>query len=83
MRPEWFDASLAAIPFDEMWADDRHWWPLLLRGDAPLFRGLFAFSNTHELGWWRLEEVRRLPGGGALEMAERAGGSSSGGAAAG
>ncbi|MFN2475551.1 MAG: 8-oxo-dGTP diphosphatase [Chthoniobacterales bacterium] len=32
-----------AIPYNEMWADDRYWLPLLLRGD--LFRGTFEFDG--------------------------------------
>ncbi|KAI8477385.1 MAG: NUDIX hydrolase domain-like protein [Monoraphidium minutum] len=63
MRPEWFDASMAAIPFDQMWADDRYWWPLLLRADEPSFQGLFGFTATHTLAWWRLREA---PAGAAL-----------------
>jgi hypothetical protein len=41
MRPRWFDA--AEIPFDEMWADDRHWFPLFLAGRR--FRGEFLFRD--------------------------------------
>ena len=32
-----------AIPYDEMWADDRYWLPLLIRGDR--FRGTFEFDG--------------------------------------
>lgn len=35
MRPQWF--GLDAIPYDEMWADDYLWLPLLLEGK--LFEG--------------------------------------------
>ncbi len=34
-EPLWFPQ--AALPYNEMWADDRHWLPLLLAGDR--FRG--------------------------------------------
>jgi hypothetical protein len=52
-----------------------YWWPLLLRDDEPLFRGLFAFTDTHTLRWWRLAEVPRLPGLAPLEMLGDADGS--------
>ncbi|GBF90911.1 7,8-dihydro-8-oxoguanine triphosphatase [Raphidocelis subcapitata] len=68
MAPEFFEAKLEAIPFDKMWADDRYWWPLLLRADEPLFAGLFAFERTHELRWWRLQEVAALPGPKPLDV---------------
>ncbi len=32
-----------AIPYDEMWADDRYWLPLLLGGDK--FAGFFEFDG--------------------------------------
>lgn len=50
------------------WADDVHWWPLLLRADAPLFQGLFTFTDTHTLGWWRLAEVASLQGADARSL---------------
>ena len=37
--PRW--TPLAAIPWDEMWADDRFWLPLLLAGDDVDGRFLF------------------------------------------
>lgn len=30
MRPQWFD--LDAVPYNEMWAGDRLWWPIVLEG---------------------------------------------------
>jgi hypothetical protein len=63
-------------------ADDVFWWPLLLRGDAPLFRGLFAFQNTHDLCWWRLAEVPRLPGLSPLQLLDEAGGEAAAAASA-
>lgn len=39
--PLW--TPLDAIPYDEMWADDRHWLPLLLRGES--FTGYFEFDG--------------------------------------
>jgi hypothetical protein len=38
-----FWVSVAEIPFDRMWADDRHWFPLLLRGES--FDGRFTFDG--------------------------------------
>lgn len=37
----WF--ALKEIPYDEMWQDDRHWLPLLLRGNK--FEGSFYFDK--------------------------------------
>ena len=39
--PLW--TPLDQIPYDEMWADDRHWLPLLLRGAR--FEGYFDFDG--------------------------------------
>jgi 8-oxo-dGTP diphosphatase len=42
-----------AVPFDKMWADDRHWLPGLLEGGS--FRGFFEFVGdcmvAHQLEW--------------------------------
>ena len=43
--PLW--TPLDAIPYDEMWADDRHWLPLLLRGET--FAGYFEFDGEELL----------------------------------
>ena len=43
--PLW--TPLDAIPYDEMWADDRHWLPLLLRGET--FAGYFEFGGEELL----------------------------------
>jgi len=37
MRPEWFDIPGSAelnspIPWESMWTDDRHWYPIMLSG---------------------------------------------------
>ena len=43
--PLWFD--LEAIPFEEMWADDRHWLPEMLAGKR--FRAWFEFDGDRML----------------------------------
>jgi len=49
MKPVWFNQN--EIPFEEMWADDKYWMPLFLRGKK--FVGEFHFSGKgiayHEL----------------------------------
>lgn len=45
MRPAWF--SIAEIPYDRMWADDRHWLPLVLRGET--VTGVFRFADEERL----------------------------------
>lgn len=41
MSPQWF--SFEKIPFSQMWADDTHWFPLLLK--EKLFEGKFLFDR--------------------------------------
>lgn len=43
--PLWM--PLDAIPYDEMWADDRYWLPLLIRGER--FAGYFEFDGEELL----------------------------------
>lgn len=43
--PFWI--SLDAIPYDKMWADDRYWLPLLIRGAR--FIGFFEFDGEQLL----------------------------------
>lgn len=54
MAPVWIPTQ--EIPYERMWADDIHWYPLFLRGCS--FKGLFAFTNTHTLVWHRLQELQ-------------------------
>ncbi|OGZ45722.1 MAG: hypothetical protein A3C84_04470 [Candidatus Ryanbacteria bacterium RIFCSPHIGHO2_02_FULL_48_12] len=53
MRPQWF--LHPEIPFQEMWADDRHWMPILLSGKN--FMGRFLFSADHRLLEHDIHEV--------------------------
>ena len=46
------------IPYDRMWADDVHWYPLFLQGLC--FQGLFAFTNTHDLVWHELRSLNHI-----------------------
>lgn len=41
MRPEWYPVD--AIPYDEMWPDDRYWIPVFLAGKK--FRTKFLFGE--------------------------------------
>lgn len=45
MRPRWFDEN--AIPFDDMWPDDRYWIPLFLQGKN--IHGSFLFKDQQTL----------------------------------
>lgn len=43
-----FWESLDKLPFERMWADDREWFPWMLRGEA--FIGRFVFDEDRMLG---------------------------------
>jgi 8-oxo-dGTP pyrophosphatase MutT (NUDIX family) len=45
MAPQWFDT--AAIPYDQMFADDRYWFPLLLAGKN--FAGTASFTDEYTM----------------------------------
>jgi len=44
MKPQWFNTE--DIPYEEMWADDKHWVPLFLEGKK--FKGTFVFDGEKE-----------------------------------
>lgn len=41
MKPEWFDVN--NLPFDQMWAGDKYWLPLVL--NSRKFKGRFLFDK--------------------------------------
>lgn len=53
MQPQWFDMS--KIPYDQMWADDKHWWPYFIRNET--FEAYFKFQ-----GFETILEKRITPG---------------------
>ncbi len=44
MKPQWF--AFGEIPFEQMWADDFHWFPYLLAGKY--FKGTFLFDRPSD-----------------------------------
>ena len=42
MRPEWFHIN--EIPLDQMWDDDKYWFPLFLEGKK--FKGRISFDEN-------------------------------------
>lgn len=45
MKPEWF--GLQEIPYQQMWAADRHWLPIFLSGQR--FAAKFVYDANHQL----------------------------------
>ncbi|MBI5153156.1 MAG: 8-oxo-dGTP diphosphatase [Parcubacteria group bacterium] len=56
MRPEWFHVD--EIPFHAMWADDKHWMPLLLADKK--FKGRFVFDDQDQMLEHVLNEVLEI-----------------------
>ena len=56
MRPVWFHVD--DIPFDQMWADDKHWMHLLLADKK--FKGKFVFDDLNNIVEHELNEVREV-----------------------
>lgn len=54
----------------QMWADDRHWYPLFMAGNS--FTGLFGFTETTCMVWHELRVVDGdgMPGAEALLPAQ-------------
>jgi len=53
MRPQWFNEN--EIPFNDMWPDDKLWFPLFLSGKN--FKGAFHFKDHNTILSQRIEEV--------------------------
>lgn len=53
MLPRWF--PIDQIPYQDMWADEPHWLPLVLTGKY--LRGHFVFSDEAHLREWEVKEV--------------------------
>lgn len=45
MRPQWFPNE--SIPFEEMWVDDKYWFPHMLRNED--FTGYFLFEGESQV----------------------------------
>ncbi|XP_076764059.1 oxidized purine nucleoside triphosphate hydrolase [Xylocopa sonorina] len=57
MRPKWY--NLKDIPFTQMWADDKYWFPYMLRGE--LFKGYFLYRGQNLILKHNIETVEELP----------------------
>ncbi len=58
MKPQWFHVN--EIPFEEMWPDDKHWFPLFL--DGKKFKGRFLFDQADNILDYELSEVKKQTG---------------------
>ncbi len=56
MKPRWFDID--EIPFEDMWPDDKYWFPLFLRGKK--FKGKFLFGKSDLILEKELREVKEI-----------------------
>lgn len=52
MRPKWFDVD--KIPYSEMWDDDIHWLPEVLKGNR--IRGKFEFNDDNKVEAYIIED---------------------------
>lgn len=62
MAPRWFNIS--NIPYDDMWQDDRYWFPQALQGK--LLRTVFTFDKDENLIAQQITEVENLDGPSVL-----------------
>ncbi len=56
MRPQWF--AIDAVPFDEMWLDDRFWLPRVLQGER--LEATFVYKDGVEI---TRHDIRPMPWG--------------------
>lgn len=57
MRPVWFD--LGDIPFNEMWPDNRHWLPSMLKGQ--MFKANLLYRDWDVMIKNDIQFVENLP----------------------
>ncbi len=53
MCPQWFNHD--SIPYDQMWVDDKLWYPLLLQGKR--FNAFFKFQGLHKVIDYNIQEL--------------------------
>ncbi|CAG4992395.1 unnamed protein product [Colias eurytheme] len=56
MRPKWFHCD--QVPFDDMWPDDRIWFPYMLKGI--LFYGKFHYKGLDTILNYNIEELESM-----------------------
>ncbi|XP_004927205.1 oxidized purine nucleoside triphosphate hydrolase [Bombyx mori] len=56
MLPKWFPCN--NIPFDNMWPDDRIWFPYMLKGQ--LFYGRFHYKDLNTILNYHIEELKSM-----------------------
>ncbi len=56
MKPQWFQVE--EIPFEEMWPDDKYWFPLFLQDKK--FRGKFLFDEFDNILDMNLTEAEEI-----------------------
>ncbi|XP_013408505.1 7,8-dihydro-8-oxoguanine triphosphatase [Lingula anatina] len=56
MRPQWY--NIHSIPFNDMWPDDKYWFPIFLKGAK--FSGYFKFEGHNNILKTELKEVEKL-----------------------
>ncbi|XP_053607818.1 oxidized purine nucleoside triphosphate hydrolase-like [Plodia interpunctella] len=56
MRPKWF--ILENIPYDQMWLDDRLWFPYMFKGK--LVHGRFHFLGHDKILNYKIEELESM-----------------------
>lgn len=56
MKPQWFHVN--EVPFDEMWPDDKHWFPLFFKRKK--FKGRFLFDRMDNIIDFELSVVKEI-----------------------
>jgi 8-oxo-dGTP pyrophosphatase MutT (NUDIX family) len=54
--PQWF--SINNLPYDEMWASDKEWWPYLMQGHR--IKGYFIWTKDRQVAEKKIDIVESL-----------------------